>query len=111
MCVQNANITFHVSYFLGSYHACPPNVISSVRSEGGSLELYGTSCYERVSQRLTWNAAERDCEYKGGHLVHIGSPQEEAAISQFLSHTDSQHAVWIGLHDQGHEETFTWTSG
>ena len=43
--------------------------------------------------------------------MQIGSSQEEAAIRQFLSHVDSQHSVWIGLHDQGHEETFTWTSG
>ena len=44
-------------------------------------------------------------------MVQIGSAQEEAVVSHFLSHIDSQHAVWIGLHDQGHEETFTWTSG
>ena len=86
-------------------------MISSVNWEGGYLERYGTSCYERVPQRRTWNDANGDCKRKGGHLVQIGSAQEEAAISHFLSHIDSQHAVWIGLHDQGHEETFTWTSG
>ena len=109
---RNIFIIYSICFWcLGSVNDCPWNVFSAVNSERGHMERYGKRCYERVPQRRTWDEANADCRRKGGYLVQIGSSQEEAAIGQFLSHVDSQHAVWIGLHDQGHEETFTWTSG
>ena len=96
---------------IGPINVCPRILVSAIRIEGGYLERYGTSCYEGVPQRRTWNDANADCIRKGGNLVQIGSPQEEAAIIHFLFHIYSTPTVWIGLHDQGHEETFTWTSG
>ena len=103
----------HLSYFhaSGNFNLCPQSVRDGLRSGGGHLAQYDQRCYLRVPTRETWNYANRDCEGRGGHLLHIGSSQEEAFIQRFLVAVDSQHAVWIGLHDQGHEETFTWTSG
>lgn len=79
--------------------------------EGNDLGQYGTSCYEHIAVRKTWHSADQDCRRKGGHLLQIRDPQEESYIQTFLTRVDSQHAIWIGLHDQGHEESFTWTSG
>ena len=47
----------------------------------------------------------------GGHLVQIKDANEEHFIQQFMNNHDSQHAIWIGLYDLGHEEMFKWTSG
>ena len=96
---------------LGDIHNCPSQMRYYAQLQGNHIGQYGTSCYEQVPVRETWYAADQDCRRKGGHLLQIGGPQEEAYIQTFLSHVDSQHAAWIGLHDQGHEETFTWTSG
>ena len=84
---------------------------ANVFREGGHLAQYDTRCYERVSMRSTWDSAEKDCKSKGGHLLQIGSSEEEMYIQKFLDHVDSRHAVWIGLHDKRHEEKFSWTSG
>ena len=103
----------HLSYFhtSGNLNLCPQSVRYGVRRDGGHLAQYDQKCYVRVPTRETWAYANRDCKGSGGHLLQIGSSQEEAFIQRFLTNVDSQHAVWIGLHDQGHEETFTWTSG
>ena len=103
-------LSIYIYIFIATAHQCPRITLSSLFA-GDVLDYHNNSCYERVSTRRTWNEAERDCIRKGGHLLDIGSAQEETYIKQFLSRTDSQHAVWIGLHDQGHEETFTWTTG
>ena len=47
----------------------------------------------------------------GGHLVQIKDASEEGFIQWFLNKHDPRHAIWIGLYDIGHEETFKWTSG
>ena len=97
--------------FQGSVRNCPSLLVSAVNREGGHLAYYNQHCYERVPQLRTWAYAEQDCIRKGGHLVQIGSAQEQVFIQQFLANFHLQHQVWIGLHDRGHEETFTWTSG
>ena len=100
------------SYFTsGSISNCPSSLRSEVIKEGGQLAYYNQHCYERVPQLRTWYAAETDCQRKGGYLVQISDAQEQAFIQQFLSQVHLQHQVWIGLHDSGHEEIFTWISG
>ena len=60
---------------------------------------------------MSWFQAESSCNKNGGHLVQIADAREEEFITKFMKIHDSIHAVWIGLHDTDHEETFTWTSG
>ena len=97
--------------FTGNLNLCPSKLPIFSNFDNGDLGQYDKSCYERVPNRVNWNSAEIDCKNKGGHLLHIGNSGEEAYVLKFLSGVDSQHAVWIGLHDQGHEDNFTWASG
>ena len=85
--------------------------MAALQSERGHYAHDDKKCYERVPSYRTWGSAENDCRRKGGHLLTINDAQEETFILQFLARFHLQQQVWIGLHDSGHEETFTWTSG
>ena len=54
---------------------------------------YQDSCYLYVPDTATFFDAETSCVEWGGHLVSIGSPQENAYVQAIIS-----DAVWIGLH-------------
>ena len=95
--------------FLGNINLCPTN--RRILGNTNHMAQYDSSCYEWFNIGASWTHAESDCITHGGHLVQIGDAQEEAYIQQFFQAHDSQHAIWIGLHDRGHEEFFTWTSG
>ena len=97
--------------YTGNLNLCPSKLSIFANFDNGHLGQYDKSCYEIVPTRVNWNSAEVDCKNKGGYLLHIGSSVEEAYILQFLTGVDSQHAVWIGLNDQGQEDLFSWTSG
>jgi len=92
-------------------YKCPSNVVSYAVRYDGATRVVGTSCYEIVPYRDTWNNAEYHCQQKGGHLVHIANLAEENAVMKFLYDNQFDYAVWIGLTDKGHEEKFTWSSG
>jgi len=48
----------------------------------------------------------------GGHLVTIDNAEENTWVyNTFSTYGGVQRAIWLGLTDQGHEGTFTWSSG
>ena len=102
----------HYNYhFISGTLTCPSNVMTALQRERGHYAVFDQKCYERVPYYQTWTSAEQNCRSKGGHLVTINSAREESFIVQFLARFHLQSQVWIGLHDRGHEEVFTWISG
>ena len=46
----------------------------------------------------TFAIAEESCKLRGGHLVSIGDPAEDAFVASLVSGTGG--VAWIGLHDR-----------
>ncbi|XP_063355853.1 C-type mannose receptor 2-like [Pelmatolapia mariae] len=67
---------------------------------------FNHSCYLLSERSGSWDAARRDCRYRGGELVVIDSPEEQ----NFLS-TITTEEVWIGLNDKEQEGTWKWVDG
>ncbi|KAL4221183.1 hypothetical protein ACF0H5_019447 [Mactra antiquata] len=95
----------------GRLGTCPADVISAARYNNGFVQMHAGSCYELVPYWYTWQYAENNCLNKEGHLVHISNQDEENFILNFLYSHGFNHAVWTGLNDRYHEESFTWSSG
>ena len=89
---------------------CPASVRQHAHQNNEILAQYGGSCYNIEPHSLSWVHAEKICQLHGGHLFHISSATENNFIYRLLD-TRYNHTVWMGLHDRGHEEQFTWTSG
>ena len=89
---------------------CPASVRQHASQKHGILAQHGGSCYNIELHSVSWLHAESTCKQYGGHLLHINSAAENYFIYRLLD-TKYNHTVWTGLHDRGHEEQFTWTSG
>ena len=112
MCKEySCDFVLLVHVISGNLNLCPRNIIPNAMKVSGHVAQYGKKCYERNSQRRTWDSAEQDCRSKGGHLLQIGTLQEETYIQMFFSQVDMQHVVWIGLHGNGYKDIFSWISG
>ncbi|XP_076451418.1 lectin BRA-3-like [Babylonia areolata] len=77
------------------------------------LRAFGNRCYQFVLEQIReFDAAERECRARGGHLVTI----RNLAVQSFLYNTLRQDfrylgIVWIGLSDQESEGDFVWVDG
>lgn len=109
--VTTIQSVYRQCFISGNINLCPASLQYLAQRGQNTLAQYGNSCYEWVNQRSSWTHAESNCRHHGGHLLQINDAQEEAFIQKFMTSHDSQHAIWIGLYDIGHEETFKWTSG
>ena len=99
----------HATFYSGNINLCTAN--RRILGITNHLAQYGNSCYEWLTGRASWQHAENNCVTHGGHLVQIKDANEESFIQWFMNTHDPRHAIWIGLYDLGHEETFKWTSG
>lgn len=60
----------------------------------------------------TWTASEALAVALGGHLVSIGSPEEQQFVhSNFGNLGGVDRRIWIGFTDQTTEGTFEWSDG
>lgn len=55
-----------------------------------------------------WHEAKYHCSYRGGHLVTIGSPEENALIHDFYAGFNDGH---IGATDEVEEGVWRWVTG
>jgi len=64
--------------------------------------------YYRLTDSMSWAQAEDQAVEWGGHLVTLGSWQEELWIKNTFG--ENEH-LWIGLNDIEEEGTWVWASG
>jgi hypothetical protein len=67
-----------------------------------------------VVNATTWSLAEADALARGGHLVAIGSAEENEFIRQSFGTwggVTTGRRLWIGLTDRKSEGTFEWVNG
>ena len=108
---MNVNISLNVSSpGSGNISMCSSTVRQYAQQDNEVLVQNGGSCYTIVPHRVSWRHAESICNHRGGHLFHVSSAAENNYMTNLLS-TRFNHSVWMGLHDIGHEEQFTWVSG
>lgn len=75
--------------------------VKTVTWNGNLYELYDNS--------LKWDEAEQFCEAKGGHLVTVGSAEENAVAYDMIS--DRQGYCWIGLSSEPDTTDWQWVDG
>ncbi len=83
----------------------------------------GNHRYDIVQQALTWDAAAANARSLGGHLLSIGSAQENAAVFEVAATVLKNSVVpvsydggdaaylWMGGSDKGHEGDWRWEDG
>ncbi|MFX1517705.1 MAG: lectin-like protein, partial [Promethearchaeota archaeon] len=74
--------------------------------------LHGGALFNRHEYKLftggtTWPLAKAACEALGGHLVTIGSYEENT----FVSNLAGANTVWLGFSDAATEGTWKWVTG
>lgn len=71
--------------------------------------LGGTRYYLYLGGEVTWSEANTIAAGLGGHLVAIGSSQENSFLgNEYLTQV---HPTWIGLSDSGQEGVYAWENG
>ena len=102
--------TYKDFIFTGNTALCPTSVRMYAQQDREVIAQNGGSCYAIVPHRVSWTHAEGICNHRGGHLFHVSSSSENTFIYNLLDQMFN-HSVWMGLHDIGHEEQFSWISG
>ena len=74
-------------------------------TEPAASEDFRGHTYEYYSLLLPWENARSFCEWKGGHLVTIGSQEENDFVHGLMG------TGWIGASDKDEEGTFAWVTG
>jgi hypothetical protein len=62
----------------------------------GGWQMFDGHCYQVSLNRTSWENAEADCYYKGGHLASIHSLAEHNLISKLV---DPGTVLWFGASD------------
>ena len=103
---DNTNPEQSVVWYVGYSNIVENGVVSEKKAEF----IYGDSRYAVYSGNMNWNAAEAYAESLGGHLVTIGSAQEEQAIIN-KARAAGLTRFWIGFSDAETEGVFRWVNG
>ncbi|XP_046568995.1 A disintegrin and metalloproteinase with thrombospondin motifs adt-1-like [Haliotis rubra] len=82
---------------------------------GNNWAQLDSTCYYYLSSTKTWNAAEKDCETRGGTLL-IFKEQSEVAkvfkqIKTIAQNIDSVPLFWMGVHNQDDDRVFRYADG
>ncbi|XP_038821982.1 immune-related, lectin-like receptor 4 isoform X2 [Salvelinus namaycush] len=74
-------------------------------------EYYGGKCYYFSPDELTWAQSRDECITRGGHLVIIGSREEQNFLDQKIVTKmlkKAEDKFWIGLTDSTNENEWLW---
>ena len=72
------------------------------------LPVFAGHAYMLFRVPLSWPDAKTFCEARGGHLVTIGSQEEQDFVRSLMSDVARG---WIGLTDEPEEGVFEWVTG
>ncbi|XP_048579857.1 uncharacterized protein LOC5521688 isoform X1 [Nematostella vectensis] len=72
---------------------------------------YGQYCYQFNSDKRNWQSARLMCQNRGGELVSILSPVEQAHITLEVGFFGLSTFAWIGFHDKTIESAWEWSDG
>jgi hypothetical protein len=85
--------------------APPPPPLADVTDPATGIRYLAVSA-------TTWTLAEADAQARGGHLVSIGSAEENAfVLAQFGNLGGVDRRLWIGFSDTASEGSFAWSDG
>ncbi len=70
------------------------------------LGVFNGHHYYRSLKQMTWSAAKSICEAHGGHLVTLGSAEENNFLYQNVT-----AQTWIGFTDEAEEGKWVWVTG
>lgn len=108
--LANSN-TYEQSGYICEWEAS--NVAEETQVEGytGHLyEFYTLPESERESGPITWQQAERRCEWKGGHLAVIESSTENFLLYSAMKAKGYENA-YFGFSDESSEGNWKWVDG
>merc|ERR1712212_1023039 len=98
---------------LGTVHASPS---AEIKLERGNCPMFWYSfngrCFNYVPTRMSWSAAEDNCQSQDAHLASIHSDEEHDFIQALIQNFDpSQLHTWIGLNELYVEGRWMWSDG
>ncbi|XP_071223552.1 C-type lectin domain family 4 member F-like isoform X2 [Salvelinus alpinus] len=94
--------------------SCPTNTGNKdspkSRNCAEDWEYYGGKCYYFSPDKLTWVQSRDECITRGGHLVIIGSREEQKFLDQQTGTKmlNAEDKFWIGLTDSINENEWLW---
>ncbi|KAM9419855.1 uncharacterized protein ACWYII_022738 isoform 6-T6 [Salvelinus alpinus] len=95
--------------------SCPTNTgnkdCPKPRNCAEDWEYYGGKCYYFSPDKLTWVQSRDECITRGGHLVIIGSREEQKFLDQQIGTkmlNKPEDKFWIGLTDSTNENEWLW---
>lgn len=72
---------------------------------------HGYALYaETIKNRRTWSQAKAFCEQRGGHLITLGSQEEQNALSQAMLQAKTAN-IFIGLKGDWRSNAWAWVTG
>lgn len=110
----DANVTGDKSNIhLWDYTADATTQIFSFRMESGAYytKKYNGKEYRLYNVDIPWNEAYKYCEQLGGHLVTIGSEEEQKFVSDFAKEYSTNARIWLGASDLFTEGKWNWITG
>ena len=99
--------------FPRSGYVAPTTTTTTVAPEAQCEDTYWTKwndhCYQLFEEARSFENAELFCQSKGGHLMSLGSVEEESQLYNFVY---DYEFFWLGLRQSDSDDGgYYWTDG